>query len=128
MLFVLLIFACDGGETTEGGRCPEGQLEDQGRCVSVDCGRGAWGNLDLDEETIYVDAEAEDDGDGGEGAPLRTLSEGLAMAGELGWSTVAVAEGVYEENPEIGAELGGLRLAGRCAELVVLEGGSAPLG
>ncbi len=38
--------------------CDTGYLDDDGECVPVACGTGTWGNLEVDESTVYVDIAA----------------------------------------------------------------------
>lgn len=102
--------------------CPEGELDDGGACVPVECGSGTWGNLDTGEDTIFVDAGADAGGDGTEAAPFGSIGEGLDAAEVSGASMVAVAAGSYAESVVLGKDLDGLHLAGRCSEMVVLQG------
>ena len=66
-------------------------------CVPAACGAGRWGNLEVDEDTVYVDAGAGDGGDGSEDAPFNSIQVGLDAAGDSGLM-VAVAAGTYFEN------------------------------
>ncbi len=101
--------------------CAEGWLADRGECVPESCGTGTWGELEVDESTVYVDIETGDGGDGSEGAPLRNIQAGLDLAGGRGGGLVAVAAGSYPETLEMGSDHAGVHLAGRCRELVVLD-------
>ncbi|MFH1465113.1 MAG: right-handed parallel beta-helix repeat-containing protein, partial [Pseudomonadota bacterium] len=86
------------------------------------CGTGTWGDLPVDEATIHVDAAAAEGGDGSAAAPLSRIQPALDLAGERGGGLVAVAAGVYPEALTLSVRHGGVHLAGRCRELVVLDG------
>lgn len=106
------------GSATVG--CPAGQIADHDRCVPASCGVGPWGGRTAD---VYVDASAAA-GDGSIDAPFPTLDEAMdAMAAGSG-TVVAMAEGTYPVNLSLGVEFDGLVLAGRCADLVVWDGGA----
>lgn len=122
MRLLLLLAACRSVPETTAQVCPEGELDDAGSCVPVECGQGTWGNLDVDEHTIFVDAAAEEGGDGTEAGPFQTIGDGLKAAEATGAPMVAVAAGSYAESVQLGGDLDGLHLAGRCAALVVMEG------
>ncbi|MDP6935208.1 MAG: right-handed parallel beta-helix repeat-containing protein, partial [Myxococcota bacterium] len=79
-----------------------------------------WGDLETDSDTIYVDASAEDGGDGSKDSPFTVIQEGLDAQGRNGM--VAVAAGTYVENLYMDSGHSGVHLAGRCMELVVIDG------
>jgi len=101
--------------------CDTGHLVDDGECVPASCGSGPWGNLDVDDSTVYVDATAAEGGDGGEAAPFTSIQAGLDAAGDADGGLVAVAAGTYPETLELGRDHDGVLLAGRCRELVVID-------
>ncbi len=101
--------------------CDEGQLEDDGSCVPEACGVGTWGALEVDGDTVYVNIEAADGGDGSAEAPLCSIQPALDLAGDRGGGLVAVAAGTYPETLNLGTDHAGVRLAGRCRELVTLD-------
>ena len=101
--------------------CDTGFLDDDGECVPAACGTGSWGNLEVDESTVYVDIAAGEGGDGSEAAPFTSIQTGLDAAGDADGGMVAVAAGTYPETLELGREHDGVRLAGRCKELVVMD-------
>jgi len=105
---------------TESG-CDTGHLDDDGECVPAACGTGRWGSLDTDEGTVYVDIAAAENGDGSEAAPFTSIQEGLDAAGDVDGGMVAVAAGSYPETLELGRGHDGIRLAGRCSELVIID-------
>jgi len=105
---------------TEPG-CDTGQLEDEGECVPAACGTGTWGNLEVDESTVYVDIMAAEGGDGSEIAPFTSIQAGLDAAGDADGGMVAVAAGSYPEMLELGRGHDGVHLAGRCKELVIID-------
>ena len=148
-LAALLLFACDkdkppkseagdaGTLTHDTGPAPDtdpdcdtGHLDDDGECVPAACGTGTWGNLELDESTVYVDIAAAEGGDGSEAAPFTSIQAGLDAAGDADGGMVAVAAGNYAETLELGRSHDGVHLAGRCRELVAIDasegGGSTP--
>ena len=61
------------------------------------CGTGTWGDLETDEDTVYVDGSAEAGGDGTADSPFTSIQDGLDAMGTTG-GMVAVAAGTYVEN------------------------------
>ncbi len=112
--------AHDTGPATDPG-CDTGILDENGDCVPAACGSGTWGDLQLDESTVYVDIAAAEGGDGSEDAPFTSIQAGLDAAGDADGGMVAVAAGTYLENLELGRSHGAVQLAGRCKELVVID-------
>lgn len=86
------------------------------------CGFGAWGRIPIDENTIFVQADAAPDGDGSEAWPFQSLQEGANAAGERGGGLVAVAAGQYTDKLIFGAQHAGVHVVGRCKERVILDG------
>ena len=64
-------------------------------CVPQECGIERWGHLEVDEDTVFVDVQAEDGGDGSEQVPFASIQDGLDAAGVAGGGVVAVATGIY---------------------------------
>ncbi len=108
--------------------CDVGWLADRGECVPRACGSGPWGDLEVDENTVFVDVEAKDGGDGTADAPLGSIQAGLDLAAARGGGLVAVAAGTYAETLLMGAGHAGVELAGRCHELVVLDASGGEAG
>ncbi len=102
--------------------CNEGEILDGDECVPEACGTGPWGDLATDEATVFVDIEAAEGGDGSEGAPFTSIQAGLDAAGGAGGGMVAVADGDYIEHALLESNHAGVHLAGRCQELVILDG------
>ncbi|MDP6932095.1 MAG: right-handed parallel beta-helix repeat-containing protein, partial [Myxococcota bacterium] len=117
-LLFLLVSAC--GTDPDPPTCAEGQLLDGEQCVSEACGTGTWGNLETDGDTIYVDGTAQSGGDGSMDRPFAGIQEGLDAQGKDGM--VAVAAGTYVENLQVSSDHSGAHLAGRCRELVTIDG------
>ena len=121
----LLFLSCTPVEPTDTAPvnpCEEGFIEDEdGSCIAEACGLGTWGNLPVDGDSVYVNVEAEPDGDGSESAPLTSIQAGLDAAGEAGGGLVAVAGGDYAETLKMIKKHGGVHLAGRCRELVKID-------
>jgi len=90
-------------------------------CVPQKCGIGRWGNLEVEGDTVFVDAYAGDGGDGSEQAPFTSIQAGVDAAGEAGGGLVAVAAGTYVETLDFLVKHTGVQLAGRCHELVELD-------
>ncbi len=108
---------CDGADTD----C-SGTVDDLWECDPGNCGEGTWGWLPLDSTTVFVDASAAAGGDGTETSPFTRVQDGLDAAASSGDERIVVAAGTYAENLVLGAEHDGLHLAGRCADLVILDG------
>ena len=116
LLLALLLSAC-GTDTPL--TCAEGELLDGEQCVPDACGTGTWGDLETGGDTLYVDASAEDGGDGSMESPFTVIQEGLDAQGRKGM--VAVAAGTYVENLKVHGDHSGMHLAGRCMELVTID-------
>ncbi len=107
--------------------CPPGTIEQIGHdtCQPLgDCGPdpseggSPWGNIQVDENTIFVDEGSDaDEPDGTQDAPYRTVTEALQAAEPGG--QVAIAAGEYEERLILSKPV---RLTGRCSERVTLRG------
>ncbi len=119
----------DAGDDDSAGdppACEDGWLLDGDECVPEACGTGTWGDLDPAAMAVFVDAAAEDGGDGSQGAPLRRLQDGIDAAAGLGGGAVAVAAGTYLENVLLDDGASGVELHGRCTDLVVVDGSADP--
>ncbi len=101
--------------------CDTGELDDDGECVPAACGTGTWGNLEADEGTVHVDVAAAEGGDGSQVAPFTSIQAGLDAAGDAGGGMVAVAAGSYPETLKLDRGHDGVRLTGRCRELVFID-------
>ncbi len=117
---------CEGessgrGDTGEHPSCAEGFIADGDTCVPEACGTGSWGALEVDASTVFVDASAPEEGDGSEGAPLRSIQPALDLAGSRGGGLVAVAAGTYAETLILDTDHAGVQLRGRCHELAILD-------
>ncbi len=124
----LLVVLCGcGNDDAEGpgvesqSSCEPGYNDDGGVCVPEACGTGTWGDLQVDETTVYVDVSAEHGGDGSAETPLWNIQGALDLAGDRGGGLVAVAAGTYAETLELGVDHSGVHLGGRCSDLVVLD-------
>ncbi len=101
--------------------CAPGWIADGDTCVPESCGTDAWGGIEVDGNTVFVDAAAPHGGDGSEATPLTTIQPALDLAGSNGGGLVAVAAGTYAETLLWTSDSAGVRLAGRCRELVILD-------
>ncbi len=121
----IVALACDpaprGGGGTTGQDCASGFIDDGGRCVPAACGTGTWGDLPVDEATVYVDAAVAEGGDGSSDAPLTSIQSALDLAGSHGGGPVVVAAGSYPEVLTLGTQHADVQLAGRCRELVIVD-------
>ncbi len=125
---VLLSLGLLGCPTQVGGpspaeefSCSPGWLDDDGTCVPESCGVGTWGELAVQAGAVFVNVESTTGGDGSAEAPLQSIQAGLDLAADRGGGLVAVAAGRYPETLAMGDEHDGVHLAGRCAELVVVD-------
>ena len=116
-LLAVLVAGCPAPEPAA---CPEGQVQDadSGECVPEHCGSEPWGLLERTGETVHVAPWGDDDWDGSQEWPFRTIQEGANEAEHL----VAVAAGTYLENLSLDEDHDGIVIAGRCPELVVIDG------
>ncbi len=101
--------------------CASGFIADGESYVPEACGAGTWGELVVDDSTVYVDLGAAEGGDGSDEAPLQSIQAALDLAGDRGGGLVAVAAGTYNETLVIGSDHGNVHLAGRCRDLVTLQ-------
>ena len=117
-----LLVACPAPE--EPTACPIGQVQDidTGECVPEHCGAEVWGLVERTGETIHVAPWGDDSWDGSERWPYRTIQQGADEAGDAGGGLVAVAAGAFVENLELDGDHDGVEIAGRCAELVIIDG------
>ena len=76
---------------------------------------GPWGPVA--DATTFVDASASPNGDGSKETPFRSLTDALATG-----TDIALAAGTYVENVTLNGNVDGLRIRGRCAALVSLDG------
>lgn len=119
----LVAAACNAGPGSGGVspmRCSEAEVLDGAICVPAACGSGPWG--DVDGAAVHVDAAAMADGTGSDAAPFLTIQQGVDAAAALGGGAVAVAAGTYVEAVSMTADHDGVRLAGRCKDLVIVDG------
>ena len=105
--------------------CPPGEVLDEDVCRPAECGAGTWGSMALDERSLRVDANAQEGGDGSEQAPFRTIAAALDVAALDAGSRIALAAGTYREPLHFGPGHVDTVVAGRCAELVTIDGGGA---
>ena len=102
--------------------CPRGLMAVPGEteCRPVlSCGEGRWGDIPVDDATLYVDgAYGGGDSDGSAARPFTTINEAVAAA--VPSSLIAVAEGHYEEDVVVQGKP--VRLWGRCPEKVEVLG------
>lgn len=111
-LALVAISGCEREKTAraQAAGCADGELRDGDACVPEACGVGTYGNLG---ETPYTV--------GPEGA-FDTIQDALDAAGADGGALVAVAAGTYAETLTITRDHGGVTLAGRCREMVTVDG------
>ncbi len=106
----------------------DGQEDEVWSCNPGDCGEGTWGNLPLDHETVYVDVAAASGGDGTEAAPFDSIQQGADAAGDAGGGMVAIAAGTYDEYLVLDDSHRSVYLAGRCSDLVIIDGDDGEMG
>jgi len=107
--------AGDSGDPT----CGEAELWDGVACVPEGCGAFPWGGQEH-QDALYVDVTAASGGDGSQDAPFGTLSAALEASLTDGQRRIVLAAGTYADRVEIGQDLDGLSIVGRCPELAVL--------
>jgi hypothetical protein len=84
------------------------------------CPAGTYGDIPVESSTVFVDAAAgRDDGDGSKGNPVRTVTEGVALARTRSNPIVAIAAGKYLESVRVDRSM---RLYGRCPSMVEIAG------
>lgn len=92
-------------------------------CVPAACGVGPWGNADVSASAWFVASGGS--GDGTEAGPMGSVQEAADAAAAEG-GLVAVSAGVYAESLALGKEHDGVRIVGRCAAMVTLDGSDQP--
>ena len=129
-LALLLCLGCPADDPTpdpeEPPGCAEGQIDDGGSCVPVECGTGTWGWLDEQDlaGTIHVAPDGSSDGDGSRDAPLDSAQAGFDLAVSTGAPLVALAAGSWQESLQLAGGDQPVELRGRCSALVELRAGS----
>ena len=117
-----LLAACvNTNAPTPEPQCPAGEILDEKTCVPEECGTSTWGNIPLTDDTIHVDADALDGGDGSANEPLQSIQAGVDLAAQNG-GLVAIAAGTYAESIAMDDAHDGVTLAGRCRALVTIDG------
>lgn len=97
----------DRRQPGDTGRDPCGATEiedDAGECVPAACGRAATGDVS-DADVILAPGD-----------------DVQAAVDALGSGTVALTAGTYDAQLSLGAEADGIHIAGRCPELVTIDG------
>ncbi len=103
---------------SEHDRCATDEVPVGGGCIPAECGAAPWGaNGDAD---VFVDGTAAPGGDGSARHPLASIQSGADAATAGG--TVAIAAGTYAEILALTVDHDGVTLAGRCAQMVTLDG------
>ncbi|MBI2391642.1 MAG: DUF1565 domain-containing protein [Deltaproteobacteria bacterium] len=102
-------------------RCPDGAMAIPGETVCREvapCGEGTWGDIPVDDETLYVDgAFAGATSNGTRERPFRTVQAAVRAA--TTGATIAIAAGTYREQV---STVRSLKLWGRCPSMVTIEG------
>jgi hypothetical protein len=134
LVALVLLCGCptDEPEAPTPGACADGELADQDAvgalvCVPERCGLGPWGQLDR-SGAVHVAPWGDEDGDGSEEAPLNSIQDAVDLAVADGRVVVAsngAQEARYEENLSLGSGHQGVTIAGRCPELVRIDGSGA---
>jgi hypothetical protein len=118
----------DPADTDTGG-CDEGEILDGEECVPERCGVGTYGNIPIEDGTLFVNpASTASSGNGSEEYPFKDLETAIEWAGERGGAHLAVAAGEYHEALLFNSEAANVRLQGRCPELVRIDGSSDASG
>lgn len=121
---IALILGC-GDPPPAVVECADSEVLDGETCVPADCGVGPFGDLEPDPDgpTWHVLAAAEAPGDGSAEAPFPRLSSAMEAAVEQPGGRVLIGAGTYAERLSFNRGHDGLELAGRCTELVTVDGG-----
>lgn len=120
-----VLAACGTTEDTASvAACPDGQIDDGGACVPEACGIGPWGNAPIDADTVFVLEGGT--GNGSIDAPMGSIAEAVALASTRASKTVAIGAGRYREALDLNETVDGVRVTGRCRELVALDGSELP--
>ncbi len=124
MIALVLVVACKNPPPTlsidSALRCADGEIASGTECVPEACGSEPWGALETEPNTVYVDASAASGGDGNVKTPFARISDGIGSIGGDG-GVVAVAAGTYFETIRLDSDHNGIRVAGRCSELVTVD-------
>ena len=108
-------YACE--PTLPSETCPRGLMAVPGEAVCrpvMPCGRGRWGDIPVDDSTVYVDGAYVGMSDGSARRPWSTIGEAVAAA--TPGALVAIAAGSYAEAILVRDKA--LRLWGVCPEEV----------
>jgi hypothetical protein len=109
----------DDDDTTS---CGQGEQLDDGVCIPVSCGLGAWAGIDRSGAVVHVARWGSSDGDGSETDPVDSIAGAVALAADGAAEVVAVDLGVYVGSLSFSRAISALRIEGRCAAGVVIEG------
>lgn len=83
--------------------------EDTGTNVPAPCASGDWGEITLTADTLHVNDDAAEGGDGSGDAPFRTIAEALALTRVEGAArNIALWPGSYAESLALAADVAGL--------------------
>ena len=110
---LLLLAACvdPTAPATASAGCPAGEFLDGEACVPYSCGTGTWSDVEGD---YFV-------------GPGDSIQSAADEAGAAGGGVVAVAAGAYVESLVLTEAHDGVQIAGRCAEMVVIDGSAGNL-
>jgi Protein of unknown function (DUF1565) len=88
------------------------------------CGEGPWGDIPVDDDTVFVDGDyAGGSSDGSAAMPFTTIGSAVAAAAE--GALIAVGAGTYAEDVELSKPV---RLWGICPERVAIVGVGDSIG
>lgn len=86
------------------------------------CGLGAWGTIDRSGAVVHAAEWGEADGDGSEQSPVTSLTRAVELAADGAADLIAVDVGTYVESLSFTRYVGTLRIEGRCADGVIVQG------
>ncbi len=110
------------GDDDDTASCPSGEHLEGDSCVPDSCGIGAWAGIDRTGAVVHVAAWGSEEGDGSEADPVASIASGVERAADGAADVIAVDVGTYVGSLSFSRAISSLRIEGRCAAGVIVEG------